>query len=93
MTDSKLAIVDLDQFPEGWIETKKGKKRTQIGVGDVAAAFAGFYGGSWRFNLLSNRIELAGIPVKPQEIELLYSKLALNTWNGSLVTTASRQSI
>lgn len=83
MTDINLAIVDLDQFPEGWIETKGGKKRTQIGVGDVAAAFAGFYGGSWRFNLLSNRIELAGIPVKPQEIELLYSKLSLKGWTVS----------
>lgn len=83
MTDTNLAIVDLDQFPEGWIETKGGKKRTQIGVGDVAASFAGFYGSSWRFNLLSNRIELAGIPVKPQEIELLYSKLSLKGWTVS----------
>ena len=83
MTDINLAIVDLDQFPEGWIETKGGKKRTQIGVGDVAASFAGFYGASWRFNLLSNRIELAGTPVKPQEIELLYSELALKGWTVS----------
>ena len=83
MADIKLAIVDLDQFPEGWIETKAGKKRSTMGVGDVAAAFAVVFGASWRFNLLSNRIELAGTPVKPQEIELLYSELALKGWTVS----------
>ena len=82
MTDSNLAIVDLDQFPEGWIETKRGKKRTQIGVGDVAASFAGFYGGSWRFNLLSKKIELDGIPVPPRDRASVF-QLSLKGWTVS----------
>ena len=65
MTDNNLAIVDLDQFPEGWIETKKGKKRTQIGVATSpprSLVFTEAVGGSTSSATGSNLLESRSNP-------------------------------
>ena len=35
MTESNLAVVQTNQIPEGWIDSKNGKKRTMLSVGDL----------------------------------------------------------
>lgn len=83
MFDTQLALTDFDQFPKGWIETERGKRRSSMGVGDVAQSFAKHFAGGWRFNLLTSRIELGGYAVPPQDVELLYSTLSLLGWKVS----------
>ena len=52
-------------------------------MGDCSLLFKKVYGSKWRFNLLTSKIELDGVAVSGQVIELLYSDLAERGWKVS----------
>lgn len=79
--ESELVVYTLADFPEGWFETSKGKMCTHCNVGDVTNLISRTFGAKWRFNELSNSIELDGKPVPPSDVELLYTQLALKGWD------------
>lgn len=77
ISESQLATVELDKLPEGW---KPRNRRSLLKVGDVTGLLLKTFGGSWRFNQLTMRIELNGVPLPPQEVDLLYVQLSLKGW-------------
>ena len=81
MADS-TALTVVEQIPEGWLDDKRTKRRS-LNVGDCSLLFKKVYGSKWRFNLLTSKIELDGVAVPGQVIELLYSDLAERGWKVS----------
>ena len=80
MTQSNLSVVQTNQIPEGWVDSKNGKKRTMLCVGDVTVLFFKAFKTTWRFNQLTMLIELDGVPVPDKEIDLLWVTLSLRGW-------------
>ena len=80
MSDNQLAVVETEKIPEGWIDSKKGKQRSTLNVGDVTVLFFKAFKTTWRFNQLTMLIELDGVPVPDKEIDLLWVTLSLRGW-------------
>ena len=81
MTQSNLAVVQTNQIPEGWVDSKNGKKRTMLCVGDVTVLLLKTFNTTWRFNRLTMLIELDGVPIPGKEIDLLWVTLSLRGWH------------
>ena len=80
MAENQLAVVETEKIPEGWIDSKKGKQRSTLNVGDVTLLFFKAFKTTWRFNQLTMLIELDGVPVPGKEIDLLWVTLSLRGW-------------
>ena len=80
MAENQLAVVETEKIPEGWIDSKKGKQRSTLNVGDVTVLFLKAFKTTWRFNQLTMLIELDGVPVPDKEIDLLWVTLSLRGW-------------
>ena len=74
-------IVQVSLLPEGWktITDRSGnEQRTRLAleVGDLSVLLKKALKTRWRFNLLTNRIELDGVAVPVAEIDQLYVALS-----------------
>ena len=81
MTQSNLAVVQTNQISEGWVDSKNGKKRTMLCVGDVTVLLLKTYSTTWRFNRLTMLLELDGVPIPGKEIDLFWVTLSLRGWH------------
>jgi hypothetical protein len=81
MSENTLSVVQSNRIPEGWIDTKKGQKRSTLSVGDVTVLLLKAFNTTWRFNQLTMLIELDGVPIPDKEIDLLWVTFSLRGWH------------